>query len=159
MDGEKQEAKQHGPQFIHNSVVPVLSLDMEDKNSGWRDPCPERVAELTKIFLDGGFGLSVLCGIQILDTASSSGKKLVDDGVSTVAALQHCFKRCEENPDSPTTDGEPWSLRLVDIFKLGVSCAVVKYAADNNDRDVHEAWNVAKHDEESNKVRWSSLFQ
>ena len=39
-----------------------------------------------------------------------------------------------------------------------MSRAVVKYA-DNNDRDVREAWNVAKHDEKSNKVRWSSLFQ
>ena len=74
MGGEKQEAKQHGPQFIHNSVVPVLSLDVDDKNSGWRDPCPERVAELSKIFLDGGFGLSVTRGIQILDKASSSEK-------------------------------------------------------------------------------------
>ena len=94
----------------------VLSLDVNDKNSGWRDPCPERVAELTQLFLDGGFGISVTCGIQILDTESSTGKRLVDDGVSTVTALQQCFKRWEEHPNSPTTDGEPRSLRLVDIF-------------------------------------------
>ena len=39
-----------------------------------------------------------------------------------------------------------------------MSCTVVKYA-DNDDRDVHEVWNVASHDEESSKVRWSSVFQ
>jgi hypothetical protein len=156
--GEKQEAKQHGPQFIHNSVVPVLSLDVDDKNSGLRDPCPERIAELTQLFLDGGFGISGTRGIQILDTESSNGKKLVDDGVSTVTALQQCFKRRDEHPNCPTTDGEPWSLRLIDIFLNGLSCTVVKYA-DNIDRDVREAWNVARHGEESNKVRWSSVFQ
>jgi hypothetical protein len=157
--GEKQEAKQDGPQIIHNSVAPVLSLDVDDKNAGRRDPCPERIAELTQLFLDGGFGISVTCGIQILGTESSTGKRLVDDGVSTVTALlQQCFKRKEEHPNCPTTDGEPWSLRLVDIFLNGLSCTVVNYA-DNNDRDVREAWNVARHAEESNKVRWSSVFQ
>ena len=63
----------------------------------------------------------------------------------------------EASPDS-TPDGEAWSDSLVQVFRAGLQCRVVQYA-DNDDRDERSAWNTAKHDEESNTVRWSTLHQ
>ena len=42
-------------------------------------------------------------------------------------------------------------------FQTGLNVRVVAY--QNDDRESREAWNTAKHDEESNTVRWSTLYQ
>ena len=155
---QKWQAKICGPEFVRNSCFLLQSLDTTDRNTGWRETCPQRVEDLASIFLAGGFGISLTCGVQVLDTESSAGKKLLDDGVSTVKALLQCLDRFELHPHSPNDDGEPWSSRLLDIFQNGLQCTVVKYT-DNDDREVREAWNVARHDQDSFKIRWSSLYQ
>ena len=45
---------------------------------------------------------------------------------------------------------------LLQIFEHGLRVAVVKYA-DDDDMTVRRGWNVGKHDEENNTVRWSSV--
>jgi hypothetical protein len=148
----------YGPEFVRNSLFSLQSLDHTDKNTGWRETCSQRVEELTSIFLAGGFGISVTCGIQVLDTESSAGKKLLDDGVSTVKALLQCHAHFVLHPNSPNEDGEPWPSRLLDIFQNGLQCTVVKYT-DNDDREEREAWNVQRHDQDTFTIRWSSLYQ
>ena len=49
---------------------------------------PGRVAELKIKFKGGEFGQSVICGVTILAIEDGNGRKLVDDGRSTMAALQ-----------------------------------------------------------------------
>ena len=56
--------------------------------SGWRDICLDRVNELVEAFQRGEFGMSALCK-QVLEK-EGDGKKLLDDGLSTVSALQRC---------------------------------------------------------------------
>ena len=51
-----------------------------------------------------------------------------------------------------------WPESLVTIFRYGFSVRVVAYTGDD-DLESREAWNTAKHDEENNSVRWSSLYQ
>ena len=48
--------------------------------------------------------------------------------------------------------------QLKDIFKNGLRVSFVTYP-DNHCRRTRAAWNIGKHDEESNTVRWSSPGQ
>ena len=57
-----------------------------------------------------------------------------------------------------TREGYLWPESLVTIFHYGLSVRVVAYT-DDDDLESREAWNIAKHDEENNSVRWSSLHQ
>merc|ERR1712020_451823 len=99
--------------------------------------------------------LSESNGIQILEKESGLGQKIIDDGVSTVAALKACAAEYADN-SSLTREGNLWPESLVAIFRCGLSVRVVAYT-DDDDLESREAWNTAKHDEENNSVRWSSL--
>ena len=145
-----------GPKFVRHDVFSLNSLEIEDKNTGWRNPSSERVDELTETFSEGGCGISVICDIRVLDAKSAAGHRLVDDGVSNIRALVRCLHCFQAHPNS--SRGKPWSPYLVDIFTNGLPCMVVKYA-DDNDRALREAWNVARHDSQSNTCRPSSFFQ
>ena len=101
--------------------------------------------------------MGVACGVQILEKENASGQKIIDDGVSTVAALKKCRDWWEADPDA-TPQGEVWSESMVQVFRAGLQCRVVAYA-DSDDLEARSAWNTAKHDEESNTVRWSTLHQ
>ena len=68
-----------------------------------------------------------------------------------------CDKEFRKN-GTATPSGEVWSESLAAVFRLGLNVRVVA-VADNDDREAREAWNTAKHDEESNIVRWSALRQ
>ncbi len=93
----------------------------------------------------------------MLETESATQKKLVDDGVSTVSALLKS-QELHAADSEKTRHGNTWPPSLLDIFANGLACRVVAFA-DNDDREARESWNVAKHDEEGNSVRWSSLWQ
>ena len=148
---------QYGPRFVRNQVTRLSDRCSSGNSTGWRDHDDARVQAFTTAFLQGAFGLGVSCGVQIIDKEDASGQQIIDDGVSTVAALKTCMGAWEANPDS-TPDGEAWSESLVQVFRAGLQCRVVAYA-DNDDREDRSAWNTAKHDEESNTVRWSTLHQ
>ena len=53
--------------------------------------------------------------------------------------------------------GNPWDPKLLDIFQSGLPVHVVRY--HDEDRDVRIEWNVAKHDEENNKYKKSTIHQ
>lgn len=145
-------AKPVGPKFLRNAVVDLDSLSVEDPQTGWRTSCAERVAALTAEFKSGNFGLTVACGVTILEKEGKDGKKLIDDGVSTVMALVACRAFFAGKPDVEVPHN------LADIFDLGLAVKVIAYS-DDDDREARECWNVARHDEESFTVRWSSVSQ
>ena len=105
----------------------------------------------------GQYGLSVSNGVQILDKEYGLGQKIIDDGLSTVAALKACAAEYADD-SSLTREGNLWPESLVTIFRYGLSVRVVAYT-DDDDLEEREAWNTAKHDEENNSVRWSTLHQ
>merc|ERR1712051_594577 len=117
----------------------------------------KRQETLKNIFLGGQYGLSVSNRVQILGKESGLGQKIIDDGLSTVAALKACAAEYADD-SSLTREGNLWPESLVDIFRYGLSVRVVVYT-DDDDLEEREAWNTAKHDEENNSVRWSSLYQ
>ena len=92
-----------------------------------------------------------------MDKEDTDGRKLIDDGVSTVLALRRCHAAYQANKET-TPEGDVWPQSLMSIFSSGLSVRVVAYE-DDDDREVREAWNTAKHDEESNTIRWSTLYQ
>ena len=135
--------------------IQLTLIDTESEHTGWRKPNKERQETLKNIFLGGQYGLSVSNGVQILEKESGLGQKIIDDGVSTVAALKACAAEYADD-SSLTREGNLWPESLVDIFRYGLSVRVVAYT-DDDDLESREAWNTAKHDEENNSVRWSSL--
>ena len=148
---------QYGPKFVRTQVIALEKIDTESPETGWREPNRDRVKELTLKFLGGSYGLGVTCGVQIMEKESARGQKLIDDGVSTVAALKECAVAYERNNDL-TPDNQVWSESLVCIFRNGLAVRVAAFT-DNDDREQREAWNTAKHDEEGQSVRWSTLYQ
>ena len=142
-----------GPEFKRNALIALDFLSTDDPATGWRTVDQERVDYLIHEFKTGNFGITVTCGVTILEKEDSAGKKLIDDGVSTVLALKAC---------QAYFAGEPGELKpsipLDNIFQFGLEVKVIAYA-DDDDRESRECWNVARHDEESFTVRWSSVSQ
>ena len=152
MSKRAKVGNQVGPKFLRNAIIGLDCLSVDDPNTGWRTTCQERVAALTADFKAGNFGLTVACGVTILDKEGNDGKKLIDDGVSTVMALLACQAFFAGQPDVEVPHN------LADIFDNGLTVKVVEYS-DNDDREARECWNVVRHDEESFTVRWSSIHQ
>jgi hypothetical protein len=148
---------QYGPVFVRNQCIALDSISSDGLATGWREVDDDRVQVLTTMFLQGAFGQSVTCGVQIMDKEDTDGRKLIDDGVSTVLALRRCHAAYQANKET-TPEGDVWPQSLMSIFSSGLHVRVVAYE-DDDDREVREAWNTAKHDEESNTIRWSTLFQ
>jgi len=67
--------------------------------------------------------------------------------VSALQGLKESHTKKEAIIEDPT---------LLNTFEQGLRVAVVTYA-DNDDMTLRRAWNVGKHDEENNTVRWSSV--
>ena len=79
-----------------------------------------------------------------MEKESGLGQKIIDDGVSTVAALKACAAEYADD-SSLTREGNLWPESLVAIFRYGLSVRVVAYT-DDDDLESREAWNTAKHD-------------
>ena len=145
--------------------IQLTLIDTESEHTGWRKPNKERQETLKNIFLGGqygeeGDGLGVSNGVQILEKESGLGQKIIDDGLSTVAALKACAAEYADD-SSLTREGNLWPESLVTIFRYGLSVRVVAYV-DDDDLESREAWNTVKHDEAVPKcstVRRSSLHQ
>ena len=132
------------PTFVRNAILQLDKLSL-DERSGWRKRSEKRIEELVSIFRAGQFGQSAACGVQVLPEEDADGASVIDDGCSTVAALKKLqAEGFEEDP------------QLKEIFTHGLRVTVVRYS-DNGDLINRRAWNVGKHDEESNTVRWSSI--
>ena len=137
------------PRFVQNALLPLERLSLGER-SGWRNRSAKRVGELRTTFADGQFGQSVACGVQVLPLEDADGASLIDDGVSTVQALVE-LKAAHAEGKSITDE------QLLAIFEQGLQVTVVTYP-DNDDLVARRAWNTGKHDEESNTVRWSSVY-
>ena len=79
-----------------------------------------------------------------MEKESGLGQKIIDDGVSTVAALKACAAEYADD-SSLTREGNLWPESLVTIFRYGLSVRVVAYT-DDDDLEEREAWNTNKHD-------------
>ena len=75
------------PTYQRTTLLDVGSISLGER-SGWRPRSTRRIAELRVIFRAGQFGQSCACSVQVLETADVDGKQFIDDGFSTVAALQ-----------------------------------------------------------------------
>ena len=149
-------SKSPGPHFKRHALVKLEDINVDSSQTGHRPKDIEFIATLKEKFLDGDFGRTVTCGVQILDE-EEFGRKLIDDGLSTVCALLQIQDEVWKVQGAKKPDGEPWDSQLVDIFTNGLAVNVVKYA-DDTDRDAREAWNLMKHDKESLAVSWSTVF-
>ena len=56
-----------------------------------------------------------------------------------------------------TPTGGPWSKELAHVFDNGLCVRVVRFD-DDDDRELRVVWNVAKHDQESFSVGWSTVY-
>ncbi len=79
------------PIFVRNAHVDLTNIAVDENNNktGWRSLDTEQIEKLYDRFMEGEFGKSVACGVQLLD-AEIDGKILIDDGRSTISALLRC---------------------------------------------------------------------
>ncbi len=101
---------------------------------------------MAREFRSGNFGLTVACGVFILETEDSSGLTLIDDGASTVKALLVFQAYCAGEPD------EAVPAIIAAIFQNGLEVKASQ-PKDDDDRQAQKCWNVARHVAESNTVR------
>ena len=138
------------PKILRTVTIKVDNISLSE-NSGWRAASTARIDELVSIFKAGQWGQSVSSGIQLLPVQDSDGKTLLDDGYSSVAALLQIseeYKRLGTDPEDES---------LKEIFTNGLTNVPVVNYPDNLDKSLRRAWNVGKHDEESNTVRWATI--
>jgi len=88
------------PTFVKNALLPLEQISLEER-SGWRPRSDKRIEQLAELFRAGQFGVSCACGVQLLSAEDINGKYLIDDGYSTVAALE---KLRAEQQEAPTQD-------------------------------------------------------
>ena len=139
------------PNTLRAVTIKLENISLNPEKSGWRSLSEKRIGELLSIFKGGQWGQTVSSGIQLLPVQDSDGKTLVDDGCSSVAALV----RLRDEHQRLGTDPEDEA--VLEIFKNGLANVPVVDYPDNWDRSLRRAWNVGKHDEESNTVRWSTV--
>jgi len=141
--------------------VPLDEISLARPTSGWRDVDWPRIQEIKSLCYQGQLSMNVFGGVVLLKGCTDvDGKQLIDDGMSTVMAWVEMKKEYSQDPDnSPSTElggGEPWDPNVIEVFNLGLVVSQSTYE-DNGDVSLREAWNAAKHDEENNKYRPTSL--
>jgi hypothetical protein len=125
-------------------------ISVDPKFSGWRSIDEERVAELAEILKGGQIGMNIFGGIVLVKGITDvNGLRVIDDGLSSVLAWKGLKKEWSDSKDAE------WDSRCVEVFETGVVVTLASYAED--DRALREAWNAAKHDEENNRYRPTSV--
>ena len=148
-------SKTPGPEFVRNALVKLESINVVSAKTGHRVPDREQIGDLKNRFLDGEFGRTVACGVQLLDS-EEDGKKLIDDGLSTCTALLEIFQEHWVTNPAAKPNGDLWDCGLAELFQHGLFVKIVRYE-DDDDFEAREAWNIAKHDKESTSVAWSTV--
>ena len=139
------------PTTLNAVTIPLESISLDPEHSGWRPVSEKRINELKDMFKGGQWAQTVSSGIQLLPVKDCHGNTLLDDGYSTVSAL---VSLRDEHVRLGT---DPEDEALKEIFKNGLTNVPVVNYPDNSDRSIRRAWNLGKHDEESNTVRWSTI--
>ena len=91
-------------------------------------------------------------------TSLHDGRWLINNGRSTIAALQELFQETQpgHGEDPIELDQLGWVAgELAEIFESGVRCDFVQYLED--DRDLVVAWNALAHDADNNRYRQTSI--
>ena len=106
------------------------------------------------MFLNGQFGCSALCAVQLLEKTDENGLFIIDNGRTTVQTMLEIMEAFEKDPELDP-NGSPWHSNLVDVFEQGLPVAWVVYEQD--DPRTRKLWNIYKHDEDNNKFDTSSV--
>ena len=83
------KSKAKTDEFVRSELLPVGEVSIS-KDSGWRPLDQGRVQELVADFKDGAYGQNTLAPPSIIDggVCASDGKRRLDNGLQSVAALQ-----------------------------------------------------------------------
>ena len=159
---KKATIMRQGPTKLQWALrIPVMDISIED-TSGWRMKQSSVISQYTAMFPEE-YGRTVTSGVSILSRDASGeplcdqdGKALIDDGKSTVAALQDLYLKWQSV--SPQTMSDLGMCpALMDVFQHGLPVTMVLY---EDSSPVHRmAWHVGTHDEDANKYLQSSIPQ
>ncbi len=146
---------------LERKRVPLEDISVVRPLSGWRDVDNSRVEEVKTLCYQGQLSMNIFGGVVLLKgSTDTDGKQLVDDGLSTILAWVQMKAEFGEDPEnSPSTEpggGGAWDPKVIEVFNLGLIVSQSTYE-DNTDVSLREAWNAAKHDEENNRYRPTSL--
>ena len=153
--GPKARQTNKGPSVVKKDVVKLETISILRPISGWREPDAQRVKELEETFYSGQGGINVFGDVGLLNFHDMDGRQVIDDGLSKITALKNMHVCFLQDQDS-TPGGDAWPQDIVSLFENGVPVVVRKYDEDS-DLDLREAWQAARHDEECNKFKKTSV--
>ena len=147
-----------GPMTVDTVRLPVLDISIA-ADSGWRELDQEDVDRLTRLFREGDYGVGILTipSVQVdfqkkMKESVADGRALLNNGKSTVAALQQLAKAWSDDAEGSRV----WaSEHLEDVFRNGLRVDLVMYPTEDSTLD--EIWNALAHDTESNKCRSTAI--
>ena len=109
--------KENVPVVVEEKYVPVFELCVE---KSWRAHSAKKVSEFRVAWKEQGtFGTTLLSSVKVLPTTNCDGYHYMDDGASTVLALQDLKLDWEADAE----DGE-LSENLVEVFEKGLKVDV-----------------------------------
>ena len=150
----KVEARTKAPKVLTNCPTNALLSSISlGPDSGWRSTQPKRVADLKRIFREGGFSNTALSNVSLLRKTDASDQYIIDDGLASVTALKEL--EAEYGSDAGEFHSVPWPANLVEIFNEGFPVTWLQYEDDS--MATRRLWNLSKHDEVNNKFRKSSV--
>ena len=156
---------------LSKNKAPIIDLDrgrvkareisVKRPRSGWRDVDTERVAEIKAQCYQGQVSMNIFGGVILLKGLTDVDRlPLVDDGLSSVQAWQEMSEEYEKDQEMSPRDqrggGHAWPSETVEVILSGLPVSYATYE-DQEDVGLREAWNAAKHDEENNKYRPTSV--
>ena len=138
--------------------VPITSISRQHPPSGWRPIDNDRVKVFLQSILDGVERMNVLGGITLLgDETDVDGKRLVDDGLCSVEAWFQAHELWLKDPKN-TPNGTEWSANARDICANGFGrLEKTVYADTAGQPHTRIQWNAAKHNEDNNQIRYTSI--
>ena len=142
---------------LNRTLVHVRDISVREGESGWRAQNPERVSEIKQSLCTNGTKMTVLGGVTLLsDIKDCEGKHLIDDGLSSILAWREVDTLYESNPQECPLTSSPWHPDVLKTLSNGLVCSWAIY--EDSDREIREAWNAAKHDDENNKFAPTSIY-
>ena len=150
-----------GPQRLSTRTIPVMELSVSDA-SGWRPQQPSVVSQYVATFPED-YGRTITAGVTVVSKDSAGdpavdqdGTFIIDDGKSTVAALQNLFLKWNA-VDREHMASSGMCPALMDVLLNGLPVTMVLY---EDSAPVHRmAWHVGTHDEDANRYLQSSIPQ
>ena len=158
----KAAAKAKAPKLIRSETLPLQDISVAE-DSGWREIDSERVEELEKVILDGGWGATSLKGPSLISDDSGKLQHSTTDGKTVLFEGKHLVQALLNLKNGkydviPMEEMGDWLVEpLEEIFKSGLKMEV--YQFPEYDRLTHECWQALAHEAESNKLLHTTLNQ